>query len=850
MEQEDGYTIIDNLEDIERIPAGKCIRIRFVAVLQDIVCTKSSLSFHLATFNDNDDTFITRINIKDTFARRNAMFAFSLLKRTLNFNFLQFPIDNQTVDWKRRDIHINELRLVVVSTTFVTNGSKSSLFLDDLIPLNLIEQADIVWKYLQSNTVHVENDWLTPRVAILFKRLCKLDAEDKSLFQFKNLKNIEFQQRNDCLQKIINFYQSANKKQQCRSITGTSRAILPIYKPIDTFDSQNEFNSQAMDTQTSLNVAPIIKKKITPFKSPEFNPQPQRIAQQSNENAFKAHMLEHGPSKQQQPVKNVETVKNLEDLRPKAFAFMDLGSVSMSTAKFVGTGVSYGDMDDTYLIPSQMDNLTNPTNGNLLEPYINCVAVRSTKESTDILDQFVDTDIEANLNATKYKMGTNDDSPYTIVPQLKSYKVPDKTIPGKEFSLPSPREKFIQWQDISITDQFPQYVKIIAVLLGFSNEHSNYYDLIFTDFTTNQTNHKYLFDRSFLAGNTTISYDQGFRTLMYHNQLENFETELKVLTNKDIIGLANSSLQDNLSHNGIVCELTIKVTVYQDKLNLILRECTPLTRSLINSRNWYNDKTALENLHSLYQRTFDFCSQNCLSLGLDNTIYKNFAKFFPMKRTDEIPGAVIVIPKDEIYRESHSDNDDTDDISKHNDNNNASIDSSTNKTYSYIPNLNIDITSFEITNETENFTSLYKTQTNMNNLFIVDNLKLLSWKLIENQKVLILNVTNDLVSSERIEQTRILPLYIINDSNLKYFCNGCFNAHSLTTDLNKMIGQKFSFKIKTGRLKLNDKYLLKIYCPIECTLAELISQWEVYRLGQEMEKKYGDYDNIMVKLEK
>jgi len=824
--QQNGYTIIENLQDIERICTGKGSRIRFVAVLQAIICTKNSLTFHLATFNDNDDTFIARINIKETFANRNATFAFALLQRALAFDTIHFPQDNLASEWKRRDIHIHELRLVVASATYVTNGSKSSLYLDDLTPLNLGAQATRAWGYMQSGHLS-DDDWLTPNVTTLFKRLCKLDSEDQSLFQFKGLHNVEFK-NNECLKNIILSYQSVNKRKQ--PVSMLSR-ILPIYKGIDTIDSQNEFDSQAMDTQQSPNVLAVpITTLPTPSQIPLYKSHPAPSPQTADFQA--AEPLAEPP-------------KKLDDLRPKAFAFMDLGSHTFASAKFVGSMKS-GNRNNIYLISNENDPLENVIQENLLEPYINCVVVKPTNDTEDIAVQEIDEEIEASLDAVKSNMGPEINSAYTIVPQLISYKKSDKSIPvEKRFFFESPRETFKQWQDISITDKFPQFIKMVAVLVSYSCEHSSYYDFIFTDFTSNFTDHKYLFDKSFLSRDTTISFAQGFRTLMYHDRLKAFEYQLKRVTNKSIHELADSSIKDNLSHNGIVCELTVKVSVYQDKLNLILRECTPLTRSVIDSRAWYNDKTALSHLHSLYKRTFDFCTQNRMTLGLENKVYKNFARFFPIKRTDEIPGAVIIIPKDEIY--SYDNFDDIFNIN--NNNNNTSVGTPNDKIYSYIPNLNIDIASFDITNETENFTSLYKTQTKMNHLFIVDNLRLLSWNLLKVENILILNVSNDLVSTGKIEQTRIMPLYIVDRSNLTYFCNGAFDFDKITTELNKLVGQKFSFKIKTGRLKLNEKYLLKIYCPIECTLAELVSQWDAYSFDKEIEDKYGSYDSAMVKIE-
>ncbi|KAG0665329.1 hypothetical protein C6P45_000467 [Maudiozyma exigua] len=687
-----------------------------------------------------------------------------------------------------------------------------------------------------------------------------MDSDPNNPFSFEQLADKE-DINSDRIQKLIHHCQTINKRARPATIS-----LFPNLRMIDSLASQNEFNSQVMDTQRSY-------QDSNDFASYGDNNNSNEIFTDANESLPSGNVVElayhttgtnldtlSNESLQNQGHLDMEEMGPLpvdKEWDPQSFINMQLDARYKIEAKYIASR-KLEDYNEIFLKPVR-DHFFDDEEDNkdfkpkfkkseniLLEPYYNCIQTKGSSFTNIIIGDNIDLKIDALLKGVEHSR----EIPY-VMPELRNYET-ERLAAREYFTEQPPVEVFKKWKDIAIDEKMPQFVKIVAMLLSCSYEKSSYVDIVFTDFTTNPNGHKYGVPPQYLINEQHyMSFDDCIKARIYDNQFAKFISELKEVGHAELANELNQVGQTetfrNVSAMGIVCELTLKVTRYRDNLSLIVRKCDPLPRKQINERRWYNDKKAISNLHDLYEKTERKLSEISFSFrDLGEPVLDEYTKYFPFEISDSDVGAMIIIPPDELYFENPLNHNEDDQNTNNNDEDTPEL--PLEPLASTIPGLNIDISEFRLTNQTDNFNILYKLQTSDDEIFVIENVKLISWKFLYRANTVILTVTDDLTSTVVTDPTRLLRINIVNRDNLVYFCNGDEEISPLHR-LDLLVNKTFNFKLQTGKLKLNDKYLLKIFCPIECTLEELKSQVEVRQSNLETNDEINNITNGSVKQE-
>ncbi|AQZ14562.1 CDC13 (YDL220C) [Zygosaccharomyces parabailii] len=145
---------------------------------------------------------------------------------------------------------------------------------------------------------------------------------------------------------------------------------------------------------------------------------------------------------------------------------------------------------------------------------------------------------------------------------------------------PERRDPLIWFNELRLAPGDVKYVSMIGLLVSCTFERSNYVSMVFTDFTTNQMPQKYLFDRYLIEFENKLKQEEGFRTMMYPNQFRAFDAKIAAHYRHPLAALQQTGTE-NVSKHLILCRMSLKLKLYNDKLNAIVRECEPLTNATV-----------------------------------------------------------------------------------------------------------------------------------------------------------------------------------------------------------------------------------------------------------------------------
>lgn len=787
---ESKYNKIVSVDPFLTYPEKTPVHIQFIALLKSISYEFDTIIIELTNLdNSNKKNFETKINCKNIHARRNAQLAISLLCRFFEIDLP--PFDN-TDSWCISDIYMKKICFIHFFGVYLSKDDNYIIFVDDLEPISVKDLYSITCNYFQLPSP----SWRYKSIFEIFLRLLELHRNNSSLFNLDNVENYNSKLR-DCVILISQNTKTKEKKNLVRNETiKLPVSIVPIYKGIDTIASQNEFDSQMMDTQlpeTETNQYPFTKIPIT----------------QINE------LIEKPPLLKKQKL-NVHSLQ----WSPKEFAFSELNEERSIEAILVASDCTTKEgYSRLYFVPKDT-NLKTETS---LLPYQNCLVVLSPPLIGRSIDRYATVKIDIKFEKLKLNWNKGYSKTDWI---LKTFTQMKTSLPFKD---PPPIEKWVQWKDLLVTQENVQYVRIVAVLIAASFENWKYVALDFTDFTSNTYNDNSFINSQFLDKEYFLPTTDGFRVLIYPNKFANFESKIESIFNGKKIRDLTGPNSENISDKGIVCQILIKAQIFNGRLNLIARECIPLTRTKIIKRDWYNCEPALDNLHKLYSKTFDVCSNHFTGF-VTGKGFQQYSKFFPfIKDTSEHHGIRLSIPMNEKV-----------------------VDSIKPESIGYskpvydIQSLNADISTFEIYDTTDDFTKLNSMKINEAALYRINSVKLINYEISD--QLLILYVTNNLISHDLTDPTRIIELYIIGKNNIEYFTTN--NGSDLDFELEKLVGNQFDFMIKRSKLPIRDhNCALSVWCPIECTLEGLKCFLKQNAIVNSLDPSYGSMSGISVKLE-
>ena len=672
-------------------------------------------------------------------------------------------------------------------------------------------------------------------------------------------------------------------------------------KPRDSFASQNEFNSQLMSTQQpdySTYLSSQMPQTGSEDDTTSKNHTESANAEEIKETTFLTPYTPRIDGSKRRKLASVAWNGSLPDgssgsitsnnkvhttWDPVTFCFGDVGTIFTVIGRVAAVSKLAGNFESKLYIVTNDTSTDNKGGKMTLIPFLNCLEVIYT-EPLPLVEGF-----QFEIVRLRWDFeGSPSSSNYSWRFYLKSFKTLNTEIGGGEkrpksapnwqtsayrgvrkvglesLATPVAKEKeddeeksIVLFQDLILDPNKPKYVTMLGLFVSCSFEHPTYVTMVFTDFTRNcNLPQKYLFDRYILRNDIKLDLDSGYRVIMYNNFFQEFNrrvTDLFRSINGTNSPLGIRELRDynseNISQRGIVCKLVLKAQYFRGKLNLIVRECIPVTRGDEVSQRWSVANRG--KLVNFYRNAAAYFNNNGLT---SMYMVDNYSKFFPFTRSIRRGEAKIVLESDSLATtpDSESVDDSVYEGSEDEDEEGQGGEYVTDPQdsdceESQPPNLNAELSKFNVNDYDcgANIGLLNFVKQIDNNLYTLREVKLLQFVYYEGEKVLEFYVTNDLNATGFINPMNILRIYIFGTKSLRYFLNKSeipeedrSNTFSPEGDsalefpkqeMSKLVGKQFEFKLKRSSLRLSRDskippvYLL-IWCPIELTLEELQCQ--------------------------
>ncbi|QLQ79426.1 hypothetical protein HG537_0C00730 [Torulaspora globosa] len=328
------------------------------------------------------------------------------------------------------------------------------------------------------------------------------------------------------------------------------------------------------------------------------------------------------------------------------------------------------------------------------------------------------------------------------------------------------------------------YVRMIGLLVSCTFEPRKYVGMIFTDFTKNYNmNQKTPLDPYLIDFENRLENFEGIRVFLYQKEFSQFDRKLERIYGYPLENMIQSNEPGvrggNVTHKGIVCKLLLKVQMYDNKLNAIARECEPLTR-------YYNLPYEDERIHLKH---FFRVALERLDWDAIRRFEDNYNKCFPPlpDSIEELSGPPPV------------------------------------------PNmLQIDnVADYELKITTD-IAQLNQIQHESRTLYRVEG-QVLALHHGDNDTFLEILITNDFLSTNYADPSRILRIAIPAGDSLRFFFSARENLPQHIQLLhNLVLGEELCFRILRRAIRITnfqDKIAMTmIWCPVECTLQELRSQ--------------------------
>ena len=670
-------------------------------------------------------------------------------------------------------------------------------------------------------------------------------------------------------------------------------------KPRDSFASQNEFNSQLMSTQQPDYF--MYPSSQMPQMGSEDDATPKNNIEAANTGSIQeaTSLTPYTPRIERNKRRKLVSVvgdeslpdgcaEHIEDINsnnrvhttwdPVTFSFGDVGTSFTIVGRVAAVSKLAGNSESKLYIISNDTFVDNKEDKMTLIPFLNCLEVIYT-EPLPLMEgyQFEIVrsrwNFEGNPNFTNSSWRFYLKSFKTVNIEISGGKKEPMSVPNRQSStykgarkvdlessaIPIAKEKeddeeksIILFQDLILDPRRPKYITMLGLFVSCSFEHPTYVTMVFTDFTKNcNLPQKYLFDRYILRSDIKLDLDSGYRVIMYNNFFQEFNRKITDLF-RSINGtngvLGVRELRDynseNISQRGIVCKLGLKAQYFRGKLNLIVRECTPVIRGDEVSQRW--SATNRGKLMNFYRNAAAYLNDNGLT---SMYIVDNYSKFFPFTRSIKKGDAKIVLESDSLATTSNPESTDDSVYEGSEDEEGqgrgyVTDPQSLDCEESQPPSLNAGLSKFYVNDYdcSENISLLNFIKQIDNNLYTLRKVKLLHFEYYKGENVLEFYVTNVLNSNGPINPINILRIYIFGTKNLRYFLNkseipeedgvNTFSPESVSAlefpeqEMSELVGKEFEFKLKRGSLRLSrdgkvPAIHLLIWCPIELTLEEL-----------------------------
>lgn len=748
------FEFITSTAAYDSFPQGKCIPIEFIALLTSISFRNSHFLLELQNFGNGEPDiipYVVRMRCTSDESKK-------LAKMTIRLLFQWFDIDtpDRILDesFQPENLHWQSLTFVNCKCLYRSIDRTYSVVLDDIKPYRTSTVLD---------TALNERETLQGKVIFqIFQNLIIMDQKSTDQFKFTRLNGFNI----DFLKSIEQIRALGKESTKAAALSNPLFAATHLRSPVE---SQNEFDSQIMGNGGS-------------FDTLGFDP-----IQESQSSV--------DTCSSKQPNKRVKP--NSSALQPKMSAAVSLGTKLNLVGRMVGM-LPYTDVKSPlqiYFVPYDWPSLED-TN---LVPDVNCLelivepgsplhelftAVRERPARfRDILKQ---DNLSIEIARTKWNLRDGLYSSHWTLQHIGQEQEMLTRIQKLPAPSPHPHQyPLLLFKDLTFRrPQEAYFVRMIALLVSCTFEQSNYVGMIFTDFTKNPNmNQKTPLDPYLIDFDNRLQTHEGFRVFYFQNKFYEFDRKIKHIYGyplKTMVQHREPGVNGgNMTHKGIVCKLELKVQMFNDKLNALVRKCEPLTRD-------YNLPYEDERIFS---KRFYRVALERLNWDAIGRFKENYSKCFP-----PLPDSI-----EELSGPPP------------------------------LPNmLQIDnIAGYELKPASE-IAQLNQVQHETRTLYRVEG-QVLALQHGNDQAFLEILITDDVISTNYADSSRILRIAIPAGDSLRFFLSASDKFHKRIEDLrNLILSEELRFRILRRAIRITsfqDKIAMSmIWCPIECTLEELRSQ--------------------------
>ncbi|CCF58629.1 hypothetical protein KAFR_0F00320 [Kazachstania africana CBS 2517] len=785
---------VSSLHELEGQPDKTPIEIQFISVLTSVTSTCNYYLLQLQDFNENNDCYKVKVRFNCSTSCRLARITISLIYHFFDINMY----GKITMDIE--DMHLRKLCFVKCTATYISSKGKSALYLNDIEPIRL-NDAILATK---------EKDPAGEKLSQLFNDLIRYEESPENEFKFTKLSG--------STSELFDFIENLKFNAIKSKLKDTLFSNLLMQRVND--DSQDTFSSQALDSQqpstiflTSKNAMASQDLKSTAndsFESceevlpmvEEIVPMIEEIESDSNTSAC-SQPRKKSKLDTQSSSAIVATALDSQSFEP--WSLQSLLASTDDSPKTIRCKIAYHTSDCSRLYITEVGSKEI----NNLNPMVNCLEIHcdfqfSLKESSIAVIEIVRKrwiflhNNNDNVNVHSYYWG------------LSKFENGDYRVIDKEVAKPrTSKDPLILFKDLQLKLGEVKYADMMGLLVSCSFEKSSFTSMVFTDFTTNDIEQKYLFDRFIVSFDNKLQTNEGYRVIMYSNQFDQFNRAVKEKLGTEDIREMMKYNEANLTHCGIVCKLSLKIQFYNNKLNLIARAIEPVLFNTFIDRDT-EERMALTYIYNSLAR---FISLQ----DLEPYSYV-YSKCFPIRKSSQ----------GYITMESPNMSDGVEAVPEYDN----------VRKYANIPRLNSNVINYKIIDENDIATLNMIRNADDMTLFNI-TAKLIEYD-IDDEDFVNLYVTDDLISKKTIDPNRILKIQIFGRDNINYFKGN----NQLGIIGRELVDCQLNFKIVRSMVKLNEYTSIVSWCPIECTLEEL-----KYQLELKTRKASSATQEISIKLE-
>ena len=382
----------------------------------------------------------------------------------------------------------------------------------------------------------------------------------------------------------------------------------------------------------------------------------------------------------------------------------------------------------------------------------------------------------------------------------------------------STNDPLLKFQDVLLNDAKPKFVTMFGLLIANRDEGRGYNDLIFTDFTTNESiPQKFIFDGFLVDFDKRFTEKDCFRTMMYANRFQEFDKRLEAIYGTTLANMRRGG-NHNVSHRGVLCKLSVKMKLFNGKLNAIVRECVPIAVDMKGSLS----NVEQTHLGALQQLAMEKASQSALQWN-----YASYLHCFPLVKYGNTIKLAPSITEDDllsmISSDIDSDNDDDSEFSEPDE---------------YEVSLNPEISMGDAIEESGGLESLNEIDAADPTVYKVHATIVAIQCGSARLGFLLATVAP---GQQFVEPAATVDIVVSSARNLQYFFNltgaesqaatiaGTIASH-YHEPLAGLVSQTVLFKVRRKLQRLSRNTSLVVWAPVECTFEELRSQLKFQRL--------------------